>query len=409
MVLRNLPNSANLGFSGFAASAFLFTAEMFNPKQFVDIVQASGARYFVLTTKHHEGFTLWPTRTSWNWNSVDIGPKRDIVGELKEAFKDTNIHYGLYFSQYEWFNPMYNDDLKYNTTVYPEQVTYPQMLELVNKYTPELIWSDGDWDKPDEYWRSREFLAWLYNKSPVKDTVVVNDRWGAGIKGKHGGYLTFHDRFNPGKLMKRKWENCLTLDRKSWGNRRNMTSDEILSVFEIIREIATTISCNGNILLNVGPDMHGLIPTIFEDRLRELGPFLNTHSEALYGTKPWIYQNDTVGDTWYTSRYRDQPNDNVYNMQIEGETIIYAWVLDTKGGSIELSRVTATAKTKITVMSTDKVISPTAGRTISIASSDIPWKDLQRRDVIIFKIEYASKDNVNLIKCFINKSLSYLA
>ncbi|PAV85957.1 hypothetical protein WR25_26538 isoform B [Diploscapter pachys] len=371
-----------------------FTAEMFNPKQFADIVQASGARYFVLTSKHHEGFTMWPSRTSWNWNAVDIGPKRDIVGQLKEAFKSTNVHYGLYFSQFEWFNPMFLDDGKYNTTVYTDQVSFPQMIEIVNKYKPEVIWSDGEWDRTDDYWKSKDFLAWLYNTSPVKDTVVVNDRWGAGTAGKHGGFMTFQDHYTPGKLVTRKWENCLTLDRQSWGNRRNMTSSEVLSVFEILREIATTVSCNGNVLLNVGPDMHGLIPTIFEDRLRELGLFLYTHSEALYGTKPWTYQIDTVGDTWYTSRYRNQPNDDFYNKQIEGETIIYAWILKTSVDTIVLNRVTATVQTKITVMSTNKVITPTAGKTISIASSDIPWKDLQRRDAVILKIEYAASDNV---------------
>ncbi|KAE9411756.1 hypothetical protein Angca_007972, partial [Angiostrongylus cantonensis] len=78
------------------------------------------------------------------------------------------------------------------------QVSFPQLIEIVSLYKPEIIWSDGDWGKSDDYWRSKEFLAWLYNASPVKDTVVVNDRWGGDTIGKHGGFLTFSDHYDPG-------------------------------------------------------------------------------------------------------------------------------------------------------------------------------------------------------------------
>ncbi|KJH45522.1 Alpha-L-fucosidase [Dictyocaulus viviparus] len=104
-------------------STCVFTAELFDAKEFVDIVTSSGAKYFVFTSKHHEGFTMWPTRTSWNWNSFDVGPKRDIVGELKEAFKVTDVHFGLYYSLFEWFHPMFLNDGKYNTTTYVDVIT----------------------------------------------------------------------------------------------------------------------------------------------------------------------------------------------------------------------------------------------------------------------------------------------
>uniref|UniRef100_A0A914Q5V9 alpha-L-fucosidase n=1 Tax=Panagrolaimus davidi TaxID=227884 RepID=A0A914Q5V9_9BILA len=75
------------------------------------------------------------------------------------------------------------------------------MEELVNLYKPDVIWSDGDWDKTDVYWKSKEFLAWLYNDSPIKDQIVVNDRWGKGVTGKHGGFLTYSDHYDPGKTF----------------------------------------------------------------------------------------------------------------------------------------------------------------------------------------------------------------
>uniref|UniRef100_A0A1I8EQQ9 Putative alpha-L-fucosidase n=1 Tax=Wuchereria bancrofti TaxID=6293 RepID=A0A1I8EQQ9_WUCBA len=264
-----------------------FTAEHFNAFIFRDIVEASGARYFVFTSKHHEGFTMWPSATSWNWNSVDVGPHRDIVGELKNAFVESKVHFGLYFSQYEWFNRYYINDRKYSTDNY--YVSYPQMLEIVRKYEPEIIWSDGDWEMSDDYWKSKEFIAWLYNSSPVRNTVVVNDRWGKGISGKHGGFLTYSDHFDPGYLLRRKWENCLTLDKESWGYRRNMRSEDVNTVLYLISQLVRTIACNGNLLLNVGPDKSGMIAPIFEDRLRELGKWVKRNQEAIFNTYPWMY------------------------------------------------------------------------------------------------------------------------
>ncbi|EJW79070.1 alpha-L-fucosidase, partial [Wuchereria bancrofti] len=274
-----------------------FTAEHFNAFIFRDIVEASGARYFVFTSKHHEGFTMWPSATSWNWNSVDVGPHRDIVGELKNAFVESKVHFGLYFSQYEWFNRYYINDRKYSTDNY--YVSYPQMLEIVRKYEPEIIWSDGDWEMSDDYWKSKEFIAWLYNSSPVRNTVVVNDRWGKGISGKHGGFLTYSDHFDPGYLLRRKWENCLTLDKESWGYRRNMRSEDVNTVLYLISQLVRTIACNGNLLLNVGPDKSGMIAPIFEDRLRELGKWVKRNQEAIFNTYPWMYQNDSLY-IWYT-------------------------------------------------------------------------------------------------------------
>ncbi|PIC15641.1 hypothetical protein B9Z55_022539 [Caenorhabditis nigoni] len=385
-----------------------FTAEYFDANRFAEIVKTSGAKYFVFTSKHHEGFTMWPSRTSWNWNSQDIGPKRDIVGELKTAFKQTNVHFGLYFSQFEWFNPLFLDDGKFNTTNYRDQVSYPQMFEIVNKYEPEIVWSDGEWDKTDDYWKSKEFLAWLYNSSPVKDRVVVNDRWGTGTMGSHGGFLTYADHYDPGKLLERKWENCMTLDKLSWGNRRDMKASDVHTAFEIIEQLARTIACNGNLLLNVGPDMHGLIPAIFEDRLAEIGRFVDLHSEAIYESKPWIYQNDTnQPNTWYTSKLkkgtfngrRISKKNQLFNQQTEKQTVIYAWILDTAHENFELKSVKTTENTTAKLLGTDAVFSGFGkSDSLVIPSSKIPWNKLPRRDVIVLKIEYAANQERNPLK-----------
>ncbi|KAF2355646.1 Glycoside hydrolase family 29 [Trinorchestia longiramus] len=284
----------------------MFTTEFFNAEDWASIFNAAGANYVVLTSKHHEGFTNWPSKVSWNWNSMDLGPKRDLVGELATAIRENqpHIHFGLYHSLYEWFNPLYLDDKAngFQTNKFVETKTMPELIELVNDYEPEVIWSDGDWEAQDWYWNSTVFLAWLFNESPVKDTVVVNDRWGSEIPCHHGSYYTCSDRYNPGTLQPHKWENAMTLDKSSWGYRRNAPSVDYLTIEELLTTMAMTISCGGNLLVNIGPTHDGMIPALMEERLRQMGEWLSINGEAIYASVPWAVQNDTfTPGVWFTS------------------------------------------------------------------------------------------------------------
>ncbi|XP_077869306.1 alpha-L-fucosidase-like [Saccoglossus kowalevskii] len=283
-----------------------FKAEFYDPDKWADILQASGAKYLVLTSKHHEGWTNWGSKYSWNWNAVDLGPHRDLLGDLANSIrKKTDLHFGLYYSLFEWFHPLYLEDKKngFKTQKYVETVMNPQLAEIVNTYKPEVVWSDGDWEAPDTYWNSTDFLAWLYNYSPVKDTVVVNDRWGSGDTCHHGGYFTCTDRYNPGVLQEHKWENCMTIDKKSWGYRRDSYLSDYLDMDDLTQSLAETVSCGGNLLMNIGPTHDGRIMPIFEERLRDMGGWLKVNGEAIYSSKPWTSQNDTVTKgVWYTSK-----------------------------------------------------------------------------------------------------------
>ncbi|CAG2167824.1 unnamed protein product, partial [Oppiella nova] len=287
----------------YADFAAQFTAEFYDPKQWADIFKASGAKYVVLTTKHHEGFTLWPSKVSYNWNAMDVGPNRDLVGDLAIAVKGAGLHFGVYHSLFEWFNPYFLKDQANNFTTndFTKTKTRPELEELVKTYKPDVIWSDGDAGAPPEYWQTQQFLAWLYNDSPVKDTIVVNDRWGKGTNGKHGDFFNYADRYNPGVLLKHKWENAMTIDKYTWGYRRNAQLSDYLTTHQLLTTMAQTISCGGNILINVGPTHDGVIKPIFEDRLRDLGHWLSVNGEAIYESKPWKHQNDTTTkDIWYT-------------------------------------------------------------------------------------------------------------
>lgn len=287
-----------------------FTAEFFNAKEWTDIFASSGAKYIVLTTKHHEGFTLWGSKNSWNWNAVDIGPKRDLVDEMATALRaHSDLHLGLYHSLFEWFNPLFETDAAndFMTNYFPIAKTLPELYELVVKYKPEVLWSDGNGGAPDTYWNSTAFLAWLYNDSPVRDTVVVNDRWGLNCICKHGGYYTCSDRYQPGHLLKHKWENCMTIDKYSWGYRRNAHLSDYLTIETLVATLVETVSCGGNLLMNVGPTHDGRIVPIFEERLRQMGQWLLVNGNAIYNTTAWRAQNDSVTPKiWYTFKPREK-------------------------------------------------------------------------------------------------------
>lgn len=281
------------------------TAKNLDTDRWARLVEESGAKYFLFTSKHHEGFTHWKSEESWNWNSVDIGPKRDILDELKTSFADTNVTFGLYFSLYEWFNPWYRRDKRndFRTQEFVHKKIRHQLNDIVTRYEPLYIWSDGDWEADSDYWNSTQFLAWLYNDSPIKDEVVVNDRWGVDANCVHGDVKTCKDRYNPGKKPPFKWENAMTIDKKSWGYREEATAESYISTQKLVETLIETVSCGGNIVMNIGPTADGRIIPIFEERLKEIGKWLKINGDAIYSTRPWRVQKESSAwKTWYTKK-----------------------------------------------------------------------------------------------------------
>jgi len=281
-----------------------FTAELWDPNKMAQIIAYSGAKYMVITSKYHDGFCLWPSAQSWNWNSVNIGPLRDIVGELAAAVRNTDVKFGVYHSLYEWFNPIYLQDQSSGTPprthYYIDQVLMPQLKDLVNTYQPDLIWADGDWDQPSSYWESVDFLAWLYNDSPVKDVVVTNDRWGYDCRGKNGGYYTPYDGYDPGHIQTHKWEDSATIGT-SYGYNRHEDIAIFSTATQLIQVFCMIVSTGGNLILGVGPSRDGQIPVLVQERLAEMGTWLQFNGEAIYSTNPWRIQNDTAAeDVWFS-------------------------------------------------------------------------------------------------------------
>jgi alpha-L-fucosidase len=167
----------------------------------------------------------------------------------------------------------------------------PQMKDLVLSYKPDILWTDGEWDHPSEVWKSTQFLSWLYNESPVKDQVVVNDRWGKETRSVHGGIYTteydlVHDQNSVNKTIDHPWEECRGIG-SSFGYNRNENLEDYSSSSQLVQILIDKVSRGGNLLLNIGPTADGRIPVIMQQRLLDIGQWLQINGEAIYGTRAW--------------------------------------------------------------------------------------------------------------------------
>lgn len=284
-----------------------FTCDFFQPDEWADVIKQSGARYVVLTSKHHEGFTLWPSAQSWNWNAMDVGPHRDLAGDLIKSVKDKGLRMGYYYSLYEWFNPLYKSDVN----AYVDNHMIPQMKDLVNRYKPDIVWTDGEWDHPSEVWKSTQFLSWLYNDSPVKNDVVVNDRWGKETRSKHGGIFTteydlVHEGTSENTKFSHPWEECRGIGG-SFGYNRAENLEDYSTSKQLVDILVNKVARGGNLLLNIGPTADGRIPVIMQQRLHDMGDWLAVNGEAIYGTRAWDAAPKVTNDTklFFTQKGND--------------------------------------------------------------------------------------------------------
>ncbi|MBI9061269.1 MAG: alpha-L-fucosidase [Marinilabiliaceae bacterium] len=264
----------------------MFKAELYDPTEWADLFKRSGAKYVVLTSKHHDGFTLWPNKQAQNarhfkWNAGDIGPKRDLVGPYMDAMREAGLKAGLYYSLYEWYHPWYNAAPE----KFVQEHYHPQFKDLVNRYAPDLLFADGEWERDDAYWKSGELISWLYNESPCKDKVLINDRWFKGCRHHHGGYFTTEYE-SEGMEGDHPWEENRGMGF-SYGYNRDENIEDYTSPKALVLMLCDLVSMGGNLLLNVGPSSDGKIPVIMQERLLQIGAWLDVNGEAIYGTRKW--------------------------------------------------------------------------------------------------------------------------
>ena len=260
----------------------MWKAELWDPNEWAELFQKSGAKYVLLVSKHHDGFCLWPSQYAPNWNSVDCGPHRDICGELTEAVRKQGLKMGFYYSLPEWTSKIHRwyVDPDENIGTYVDIHMIPQFKELINKYKPTVLFTDGEWRNSAEQWHATELISWYYNT--VGKDAIVNDRWGGG---QQHGFRT--PEYSAGiTLTDRPWAECRGLGR-SFGLNRNEPLDNYMTSDELIRHFCVLVAAGGGMTLNVGPAADGKIPLLQQERLLDLGKWLEINDEAIYGTRPY--------------------------------------------------------------------------------------------------------------------------
>lgn len=279
-------------FEQYAQIAYQWRAELWNPDQWAQLFKDAGARYIVLVTKHHDGYCLWDNKSTYDerplWNSVLSGPKRDIVGNLADAIRKQGIRFGAYYSLPEWTNKRHiwmehSDD---SIADYVENYMIPQFKDMVTRYRPEVLFTDGEWQNKWQDFHATELISWYYNT--IGPDAIVNNRWGSG---EQHGFRT--PEYSAGITMTdRPWAECRGLGR-SFGFNRNEPVDNYLSSDELIQHFVKLVSAGGGMTLNVSPMADGTIPINQQERLLDLGKWLSVNGEAIYNTRPWSRFNDT--------------------------------------------------------------------------------------------------------------------
>ncbi len=257
----------------------LFKAELFDANEWAELFKNSGAKYVTLVSKHHDGYCLWPSKYAPAWNSVEVGPKRDIVGELSTAVRESGLKMGLYYSLTEWNNPLHRwyTDPHRNIDKYVENHMVPQFKELVGNYKPSLIFSDGEWFNEAEEFHAAELISWYYNL--VGEDAIVNNRWGGGSQ--HIGFLT--PEYSSGLTeTDRPWTEVRGLGR-SFALNRNEKLDAYMTSSDLIHSLIKSVANGGGLMINIGPKADGQIPLLQQERLIELGKWLKVNGEAIYG------------------------------------------------------------------------------------------------------------------------------
>jgi alpha-L-fucosidase len=292
-----------------------FTAAQYDPKQWVDLIADSGAKYFVITTKHHDGFALFDAGNTTNRTSLHYGPKMDLVKDLFDASKKyhPDLKRSTYFSLPEWFNPaygkygfaQYGPEIPGGGTTWPgiiarnpftnltepytglvpvedfiEDVMTPQMEILAYEYETEMLWCDAGASNGTAAFAER---WWNWARANNRD-VAINSRCGTALVNDFDTpeYATFST------AQRRKWESNMGMDPYSYGFNRATPDSAYMNATTLISSLVDMVSKNGNLLLDIGPRADGSIAQPEIDALQEAGKWLASNGEAIYNTTYWF-------------------------------------------------------------------------------------------------------------------------
>ena len=284
----------------------MFKAEKWNPEEWAALFRASGARYVVPVAEHHDGFSMYDSKIN-PWNSVKMGPHRDIIGELSKAIKANGLHFGLssHRAEHWWFYsggrefPSDVQDTNYYSLYGPARTNRKDLSgtegqaflkdwlarcnELIDNYHPELVYFDvvGSWSKDFQPY-VQQFVANYYNKAEEWNPNGVAINYKTDILAKGAGVFDI-ERDVSDTARADFWQTDNSVGAKSWSY---ISDEEFKSPKQLINELVDIVSKNGTYLLNIGPKADGTIPEEPKHILQEFGKWLKVNGEAIYGTRP---------------------------------------------------------------------------------------------------------------------------
>jgi len=297
-----------------------FTAKNYDPKAWAKLIKESGAKYTVITSKHHDGMALWNSKQS-DLNVVkSTKAKRDLLTPFTEAVRDEGLKLGIYYSLLDWSAPDYPNFLRDKKRYENDPKRWAKFtkfnfgqLKEIAKYKPDLYWFDGDWEQSAEMWKAKEIRQLLLKENPH---AIINSR----LQG-YGDYSTPEQGVPITKPQDNYWELCMTMN-DSWGYQGN--DKDYKSTNQIIRIFVDCISMGGNLLLDIGPKPDGTIPDEQISILKGLGRWTSKHKAAIYGTRAGIPKVHFTGG--YTALSKDK-------------TILYLYVDNKPNGPLLLKGI----------------------------------------------------------------------
>ena len=289
----------NLNYKEYAKLAGGFYPSKFNAAEWVAAIKASGAKYICFTSRHHEGFSMFDTKYS-DYNIVDATPfKRDILKELADECHKQGIRLHLYYSHLDWYREDYpwgrtgrgtgRPDSKGNWPTY-YQFMNNQLTELLTNYGPiGAIWFDGWWDQdqnPDFDWQLPGQYELIHKLQPA--CLVGNNHHQVPFEGED---IQIFERDLPGEnkaglsgqdISNLPLETCETMNGM-WGYK--ITDQNYKSTKTLIHYLVKAAGKDANLLMNIGPQPDGCLPQVAVERLKEMGEWMQTYGETIYGTR----------------------------------------------------------------------------------------------------------------------------
>lgn len=261
-----------------------FTAKNYHPDDWAKLIKESGARYAVITTKHHDGIALWDTRLN-NMSTSKLTPARkDLITPFFSALRQEGLKTGAYFSILDWSHQDYpgflKDSARYqiknDSARWQRYLSFyqAQIRELSTQFNPDLFWFDGDWEHSAAEWQAKKVREMILTHNP---NAIINGRL-AGF----GDYATPEQNFPITRPSLEPWELCMT-SNNNWGYHPDDSAYK--TPYELITIFADVISNGGNLLFDIGPREDGWIPTEQVHLLKELGKWTKKHEQAIFNTE----------------------------------------------------------------------------------------------------------------------------